>query len=170
MDKSLPKGRRLITTLKAVIMSSLRKGYEPTNPSHQDVLAAILEKYTKMTNGTTCIDSDLDMDKVECWAASSFVPSIAASTGTVSTYSSQNLEAGMSITLPFTVSGMTPGSCSICPNPKIAYNCAYTQLFPQLSTDVDRCVLCSRRSQLRSLCKKSAFDIIRLDNNKLGDA
>lgn len=53
--------------LKAAAMSSLRKGYEPTNPSHQDVLAAILENCTKMTNGTTCIGSDLDMDKVECW-------------------------------------------------------------------------------------------------------
>jgi hypothetical protein len=49
---------------------------------------------------------------------SSFVPSITVSSGTVETvYSSQNLIAGASVTLPFTVSGMTVGTCSICPNP-----------------------------------------------------
>jgi hypothetical protein len=58
--------------LKAAIMSSLRKGYEPTNPSHQDVLAALLERCTKMTNGTACIGSDLDTDKVECWTVKNF--------------------------------------------------------------------------------------------------
>jgi hypothetical protein len=48
---------------------------------------------------------------------SSFVPSITVSSGTASVYSSQNLGAGASVTLPFTVSGMTAGTCSICPNP-----------------------------------------------------
>lgn len=47
----------------------------------------------------------------------SFIPSITASSGTVSTQSSRNLDAGLSVTLPFTVSGMTVGTCSICPNP-----------------------------------------------------
>jgi hypothetical protein len=50
-------------------------------------------------------------------STSSFIPSITASSGTVSTQSSQNLEAGGSVTLPFTVSGVTAGTCSICPNP-----------------------------------------------------
>lgn len=58
--------------LKAAIMSSLRKGYEPTSPSHQDVLAALLDICTKMTNGTTCIGSDLDIDKIECWTVKNF--------------------------------------------------------------------------------------------------
>jgi hypothetical protein len=59
--------------LKEIVMSSLRKGYNPTTPSHQDVLAALLDKCTKMTNGTTCIGSDLDMDKVECWTIKNFI-------------------------------------------------------------------------------------------------
>jgi hypothetical protein len=50
-------------------------------------------------------------------STSSFVPSITVSSGTVTTYSSQNLDAGASVTLPFTVSGMAAGTCSICPNP-----------------------------------------------------
>ena len=48
---------------------------------------------------------------------SSFTPAITASSGTVTTQSSQNLNPGAPITLQFTVSNMTAGTCSICPNP-----------------------------------------------------
>lgn len=50
-------------------------------------------------------------------STSSFVPAITVSSGTVTTYSSQTLAADDSITLPFTVSGMTAGTCTICPYP-----------------------------------------------------
>lgn len=48
----------------------------------------------------------------------SFVPSITVSSGTVTeTYPSENLAAGAPVTHSFTVSNMTAGTCSICPNP-----------------------------------------------------
>lgn len=36
-------------------------------PSHTDVLTALLEKCDKSTEGTVCITSDLEPDKVGCW-------------------------------------------------------------------------------------------------------
>ena len=52
------------------------------------------------------------------WAGS-FIPSITVSSGTVTppTYSSVELAVGAQVTRTFTVSGMTAGTCSICPNP-----------------------------------------------------
>ena len=46
-----------------------------------------------------------------------FTPAITASRGTVSTQSYQSLDPGASVTLPFTVSNITVGTCTICPNP-----------------------------------------------------
>lgn len=43
------------------------KGFTSTIPSHSDTLDAILGKCAKKMEGTTCIGSDLDMSKVECW-------------------------------------------------------------------------------------------------------
>ncbi len=48
----------------------------------------------------------------------SFTPSITTSSGVVTpTYSSGQLNPGASLTYTFTVSGMTSGTCTICPNP-----------------------------------------------------
>ena len=48
----------------------------------------------------------------------SFTPSITASSGTVTpVYPSEQLAAGAPVTHSFTVSSMTTGTCSICPNP-----------------------------------------------------
>ncbi len=48
----------------------------------------------------------------------SFTPSITTSSGIVTpTYSSGQLNPGASVTYAFTVSGMSSGTCSICPNP-----------------------------------------------------
>lgn len=49
------------------IISSSEEGFIPTMPSHQDVLLATVLKCAKKTDGTVCIGSDLDTDKVECW-------------------------------------------------------------------------------------------------------
>ena len=39
----------------------------PQTPSHADVLAILLTKCEKSTEGTVCTASDLDPDKVGCW-------------------------------------------------------------------------------------------------------
>ena len=44
-----------------------KRGLTPTIPSHADARSAVLGKCSKRTEGTTCVGSDLDMDKVECW-------------------------------------------------------------------------------------------------------
>jgi hypothetical protein len=44
-----------------------RRGLSPTIPSHADLRSAVLGKCSKRTEGTTCIGSDLDYEKVECW-------------------------------------------------------------------------------------------------------
>ena len=46
------------------------KGFSPTIPSHADVIGAILGKCAKKSEGTTCIGTDLDLNKVECWTIS----------------------------------------------------------------------------------------------------
>lgn len=43
------------------------RGLTPTIPSHADARNAVLGKCSKRTEGTTCVGSDLDMEKVECW-------------------------------------------------------------------------------------------------------
>lgn len=43
------------------------RGMTPTIPSHADARSAVLGKCSKRTEGTTCIGSDLDMEKIECW-------------------------------------------------------------------------------------------------------
>jgi hypothetical protein len=44
-----------------------KKGLTITTPSHSDARGAILGKCAKKTNGTTCIGTDLDDSRVECW-------------------------------------------------------------------------------------------------------
>lgn len=39
----------------------------PTMPTQGDAISAILGKCSKRINGTTCVGSDLDESKVECW-------------------------------------------------------------------------------------------------------
>lgn len=54
--------------LRASVESYLKEiGHTPTIPSHSDVIDAILGKCAKKMEGTTCIGTDLDMNKVECW-------------------------------------------------------------------------------------------------------
>ena len=43
------------------------KGLTTTMPSHADARNAILGKCAKKTEGTTCIGTDLDDSRVECW-------------------------------------------------------------------------------------------------------
>lgn len=43
------------------------RGIESTTPSQADVLSAILGKCSKRTKGTTCIGTDLEDKKIECW-------------------------------------------------------------------------------------------------------
>lgn len=43
------------------------RGMTATIPSHADARTAILGKCSKRTEGTTCVGSDLDLEKVECW-------------------------------------------------------------------------------------------------------
>jgi ribosomal protein S2 len=42
-------------------------GHTATIPSNADVIAAILGKCSKKTEVTTCVDTDLDESRVECW-------------------------------------------------------------------------------------------------------
>ena len=44
-----------------------KRGMTPTIPSHADLRNAIIGRCAKRTEGTTCIGSDLDLEKVECW-------------------------------------------------------------------------------------------------------
>lgn len=43
------------------------KGSTITMPSNEDAVNAILGKCAKKTEGTTCIGSDLDNNRIECW-------------------------------------------------------------------------------------------------------
>ena len=43
------------------------RGMTPTIPSHADARSAVLGKCSRRTEGTTCVGSDLDMEKIECW-------------------------------------------------------------------------------------------------------
>lgn len=43
------------------------RGTTPTMPTQGDVISAIMGKCSKRTNGTTCVGSDLDESKIECW-------------------------------------------------------------------------------------------------------
>ena len=54
--------------LRASVESFLKeKGFTPTMPSHGDTISAILGKCANKMDGTTCIGTDLEMNKVECW-------------------------------------------------------------------------------------------------------
>lgn len=54
--------------LRASVESFLKEiGHTSTMPSHSDIIDAILGKCAKKMEGTTCIGTDLDMSKVECW-------------------------------------------------------------------------------------------------------
>jgi hypothetical protein len=54
--------------MKSAIRQFLEeKGRTVTMPSHSDARDAILGKCAKKTEGTTCIGTDLDDSKVECW-------------------------------------------------------------------------------------------------------
>ncbi len=53
---------------KAVIRQFVEeKGASVSMPSYSDALNAILGKCSKKTEGTTCIGTDLDDNRVECW-------------------------------------------------------------------------------------------------------
>ena len=51
----------------AVCIFLEERGITPTIPTQGDAISAILGKCSKRTNGTTCIGSDLDESKIECW-------------------------------------------------------------------------------------------------------
>lgn len=54
--------------ISASVESFLKEiGHTSTTPSHSDAIDAILGKCAKKMDGTTCIGTDLYMDKVECW-------------------------------------------------------------------------------------------------------
>lgn len=54
--------------IKSAIRQFLEeKGLTITMPSHADARDAILGKCAKKTEGTTCIGTDLDDSRVECW-------------------------------------------------------------------------------------------------------
>lgn len=88
--------------------------------SSEDVTATnmtVTPRETPCRTGICIIDVSVTWTNNNPTSTSSFTPAITASTGTVSTQPSQNLAAGTSITLPFTVLGATVGTCSICPSP-----------------------------------------------------
>lgn len=43
------------------------RGHTVTMPSHSDARNAILGKCAKKTEGTTCVGTDLDDNRIECW-------------------------------------------------------------------------------------------------------
>lgn len=43
------------------------RGITPTIPTQGDAISAIMGKCSKRTNGTTCVGSDLDESRIECW-------------------------------------------------------------------------------------------------------
>ena len=56
------------TLLDAAVRSFLEeKGPIHTTPSHSDTIDTILGKCSKKLEGTVCIGSDLDQNRVECW-------------------------------------------------------------------------------------------------------
>lgn len=88
--------------------------------SSEDVTATsmtITPRETPCRTGVCTIDVSVTWTNNNTTLTSSFTPAITASRGTVSTQSSQSLAAGASVTLPFTVSSITVGTCTICPNP-----------------------------------------------------
>lgn len=44
-----------------------RTGLTPSSPSENDLLTAAKRKCDGTTNGTACVGSDIDKDRVECW-------------------------------------------------------------------------------------------------------
>lgn len=54
---------------KNVIKDTKTKNVSLTEPSYGDVLGAMQLKYTGNTLGTTCIGTDIEPNKVECWSA-----------------------------------------------------------------------------------------------------
>jgi hypothetical protein len=56
------------TLMKETVRQFLEeKGLTITTPSHADARDAILGKCSKKTEGTTCIGTDLESSRVECW-------------------------------------------------------------------------------------------------------
>lgn len=54
--------------MKSIVRQFIEeKGFTATMPSHSDARDAILGKCAKKTEGTTCIGTDLDDSRVECW-------------------------------------------------------------------------------------------------------
>ena len=45
-----------------------KKNVSLTEPSYRDLLGTIISKYTNRTLGTTCVSTDIEPDKVECWS------------------------------------------------------------------------------------------------------
>lgn len=45
-----------------------KKNISLSEPSYGDVLGTIISKYTNNSLGTTCVGTDIEPDKVECWS------------------------------------------------------------------------------------------------------
>lgn len=48
-----------------------RKGISLQTPSHHDIVDTIIEQCIGETEGTVCVGTDLDLNKVECWTVRS---------------------------------------------------------------------------------------------------
>ena len=58
---------------KIVLDIAKKKNVSLTGPSYGDTLGTIMLRYGKDTLGTTCIGTDLEPDKVECWSTKNSV-------------------------------------------------------------------------------------------------
>lgn len=89
--------------------------------SSEDVVATsmtVTPRETPCRTGICIIDVSVTWTNSNTVSASSFVPLITANSGVIApTYSSEQLSASASVTHTFTVSSMSTGICSICPNP-----------------------------------------------------
>lgn len=56
---------------KVVIGIAKEKNISLTEPSYKDVLGEIISRYMNITLGTTCIGTDIEPEKVECWTTKS---------------------------------------------------------------------------------------------------
>lgn len=66
----VPKEKINDNEIRDLIIKTYKdKGISITSPSYGDVLGTLILKHKKQIIGTTCIGSDAEPEKVECWTA-----------------------------------------------------------------------------------------------------
>lgn len=69
IDKEYEKKHKQLSneTIRKVLKKVMGKRLKPSSPSERDLLVAAIHKCNGLTNGTVCIGSDMEKNRVECW-------------------------------------------------------------------------------------------------------